>query len=138
MTPTLTVDVARTVARLTLFGAPRTKKNSGTIWRVGTRTVIKPSDAWLAWRDTVRASLAQRPEFALGFSIPLNCAATFYRDREAGDAVGYYQGLADILEECGVVQDDKWIVSWDGSRLKKDRDCPRVELTLTWAALCAA
>jgi hypothetical protein len=62
---------------------------------------------------------------------PVNCAALFYRDADRGDAVGFYQGLADLLEKGGVVSNDKWIVTWDGARLCKDASRPRVELTLT-------
>jgi hypothetical protein len=45
--------------------------------------------------------------------------------------VGYYQGLADLLESRGILANDKHIVSWDGSRLLKDAARPRVELILT-------
>jgi len=62
---------------------------------------------------------------------PLNCAAIFHRDANRGDAVGYYQGLADALEKAGIVADDKWIVQWDGSRLAKDAKRSRIEVTLT-------
>ena len=62
---------------------------------------------------------------------PVNCAALFYRDALRGDAVGFYQGLADVLEKAGIVENDKFIVSWDGSRLRKDAARPRVELVLT-------
>jgi hypothetical protein len=62
---------------------------------------------------------------------PLNCTAIFYRDANRGDAVGYYQGLADALEKAGIVADDKWIVQWDGSRLAKDADWPRIDVVLT-------
>ena len=62
---------------------------------------------------------------------PHNCRALFYRDAARGDAVGYYQGLADLLEKRGVISNDKWLVSWDGSRLEIDKENPRVEVTLT-------
>ena len=62
---------------------------------------------------------------------PHNIAAVFYRDANRGDAVGYYQGLADLLEKFGIVSNDKWLVSWDGSRLRKDKLNPRVEVELT-------
>lgn len=64
---------------------------------------------------------------------PMNCAATFYRDRTTGDAVGYYQGLADLLEKRGIIRNDSQIVSWDGSRLAKDAENPRTEIVLTEA-----
>lgn len=63
-------------------------------------------------------------------TVKLNCRALFFRDANAGDAVGYYQGLADVLQEAGILQDDVSIVSWDGTRLTKDANDPRVELVL--------
>lgn len=60
----------------------------------------------------------------------VRCAATFYRDRNAGDTVGYYQGLADLLEKRGVLANDKQIIDWAGSELRKDTKHPRTELTL--------
>lgn len=117
---------------LTLPGPPRTKKNSATISRVGTRVVLRPSEAWMAWRDAVRvAALRAGWHRHAPIAAPVNCAALFYRDARRGDACGYYQGLADVLEEIGVVDDDKRIEQWDGSRLLVDRADPRVVLTLT-------
>jgi hypothetical protein len=62
---------------------------------------------------------------------PVNCRALIYRDALRGDAVGFYQAIGDLLQLAGVVTDDKYIVSWDGSRLLKDPVRPRVELELT-------
>lgn len=116
--------------RLTILGAPRTKKNHGR--RVYSfrrkRTFNVPSEAFEAFEARALPQLAKAPALP---AAPLNCEATFYRDARTGDAVGYYQALADILEKAGVVPDDKWIVAWDGSRLAVDRANPRVELTLT-------
>lgn len=89
-----------------------------------------PSAAFIAYQDSALAQIAMRGEPPM-LARPLNCAAIFYRDAERGDAVGYYQALADILQKAGVVADDKWIVCWDGSRLKKDSKNPRVEVTIT-------
>ena len=69
--------------------------------------------------------------FDIVIYISPSCAALFYRQKRIGDANGYYQGLADALEAAGVLADDKWIVQWDGSRLRKDKDRPRIEVTLT-------
>lgn len=119
--------------RFTVPGAPRTKKNSGKIWNRGNRRIIRPSEAWLEWRDMVKRYTATKPEFRLRIDKPVNCCAHFYRDREAGDSHGYYNGIADVLQEIEVVVDDKWLVSWDGSRLLKDNMRPRTEVVLTWA-----
>ena len=121
---------------------PRTKKNSRVHAKVSGRTVPLPSDAYRtmeagikAWTAPKSIRLADIPwpvELRkLNLAQPLNCAAIFYRDANRGDAVGYYQALADALESAGVLSDDKWIVQWDGSRLAKDAKRPRIEVTLT-------
>ena len=103
---------------LLIPGAPRTKKNHGSVIQRGGRRFHIPSGAWLAWRDAVHAEnlkLPLRDRYPQLASRSYNCAAVFYRDAARGDAVGYYQGLADLLEYLGVVPNDRYIVSWDGS-----------------------
>ena len=119
--------------RFTVFGAPRTKKNSNILALAGRRHVVLPSKAWTKWAKTAVIVGVEGRGVVLGRAPdqPYNICATFYRDRNTGDAVGYYQGLADLLQKRGVISDDKWLVSWDGSRLKKDADNPRVEITLS-------
>lgn len=121
---------------LLISGAPRTKKNHGRVIQRGRRRFHIPSDAWTMWSRLGALELAQilRREsrmFPIAKSVNLNCRALFYRDALMGDAVGYYQGLADLLQYAGVLEDDVSLVSWDGSRLLKDADRPRVELLLT-------
>ena len=118
---------------LTIPGAPRTKKNHGRRVHAGGRVLTMPSLAWQEWCDAVAPQIRA---WALRNRVqpiarPVNCAALFYRDALRGDAVGFYQGLADVLEKAGIVENDKFIVSWDGSRLRKDAARPRVELALT-------
>ena len=62
---------------------------------------------------------------------PINVSAAFYRDKLTGDAVGYYQALADALEEGGIVENDSLIRSWNGSKLLKDAKNPRIEIEIT-------
>lgn len=122
------------VLTLTLPGPPRTKKTSNRLVKAGARHRVLPSKAWETWRDACYAHTLQRLvrsrriESQHAIAYPVNVAAVFYRDAARGDAVGYYQGLADVLEYCGIVDDDKWIVAWDGSRLLVDRTNPRVEV----------
>lgn len=71
-----------------------------------------------------------KPRTLVPAGLALNCRATFYRHANVGDAVGFYQGVADVLESHGIVDNDRQLVSWDGSRLRKDKDRPRVELVL--------
>ena len=114
----------------TLLGPPRTKKNSGIISTRG-RPRILPSAAFTAWNRIAQMQLARIRADALGplpFTVPVNVKAHFYREKNIGDAVGYYQALADALEEGGIVENDRLIERWDGSRLMKDSERPRVEV----------
>lgn len=113
----------------TIPWAPRTKKNHG--WRTKSGKQM-PSHAFMEWN--AKAQIRLIPIRQRGtIQTPVNCRALIYRDRLSGDAVGYYQALADALEDARVVHDDVLIVSWDGSRLLKDAKNPRVEVVLTEA-----
>jgi hypothetical protein len=115
---------------LTVHGAPRTKKNHGSVIQRGKRRFHIPSAAWTNWAATAPVIYQSCGVPTPPVGVKVNCRALFYRDAERGDAVGYYQGLADLLEKRGVVANDRLIVSWDGSRLLKDSANPRVELVL--------
>lgn len=123
--------------RFTVYGAPRTKKTHNQVVTKG-RVRVLPSKAWTRWVKTAEVVFAKRDDCkdsivdrAIVPDRDYNVSAAFYRDALRGDAVGYYQGLADLLEKRGIISNDKWLVSWDGSRLLKDRDRPRVEVELT-------
>lgn len=118
--------------RFTLTGAPRTKKNSGWRNKAGKQM---PSHAYLWWNRLAQQQLALIRSGNTRFPItkPVNCAAAIYREALRGDAVGYYQAIADTLEHGGIVEDDALIVSWDGSRILKDAANPRIEVVLTEA-----
>ena len=47
------------------------------------------------------------------------------------DAVGLYESLGDLLQDGGILANDKLIEDWDGSRRLKDARNPRVEIFLT-------
>jgi len=118
---------------LVIHGAPRTKKTSNRLVRAGGRFRVLPSKANETWTNT--AVLQLRSAWNRGhrqhpIGVELNVRALFYRDANRGDAVGYYQALADALEAAGVVENDRLCVSWDGSRLLVDRHAPRIEVTL--------
>lgn len=124
---------------LVIVGCPRTKKTSNRIVRIRRKgkgsefTKILPSKAFCEWQDAsvpvIRAAMRGAGKETIR-GIEVNCRALFYRDALRGDAVGYYQGLADLLETAGVVESDALIVSWDGSRMLIDREKPRVEVLL--------
>lgn len=121
--------------RFTLLGAPRTKKTSNRLIPSNGRSParILPSAAFCAWNRIAQMELARVRAASTGFPIDfnVNVRAWFYRNADSGDAVGYYQALADALEEGRIVTNDRLVISWDGSRLLKDADNPRIEVWIT-------
>lgn len=158
--PLLAPIIAPRVMRLTIVSrdrqggiiAPATKKNHATIIRTRGRhglPALIPSEQFQVWEKgaldaCVAAGLAQRYKLEKNGKLrvahrwlpwpavdyPVNCRAVICRQANIGDAVGYYQAIGDWLQAAGVVVDDKWIVSWDGSRMTKDAAAPRVEIEL--------
>lgn len=122
----------------TIYGTPRTKKNHGRrkySFRKK-RTFNVPSEAYETWAGTAKKSLPlikQQVADAgvdLPITVDLNCSAQVFRHADVGDAVGFYQGLADWLEDVGVLKNDVQIRQWDGSRLRQDPALPRIVVTL--------
>jgi Holliday junction resolvase RusA-like endonuclease len=116
-------------------GAPRTKKNSSRFDLRGKFPRKLPSKAYQTWHEAARASFdadirALTTAGRIPIGRPVRLSATFYRDRRSGDLVGYQQALADFLEAEGVLTNDRFVVSWDGTRADKDAARPRIEVTL--------
>jgi len=89
--------------------------------------ILLPSEVYVAWLERALPQIT-RPATPIDFQV--NCRATLYRALAIGDDDNYYHALADCLEKAGVVKNDKWIVSWDGSRIRKDSANPRIEWAL--------
>lgn len=120
-----------------IFGAPRTKKNhSRIVGRNTGRMRLLPSEAHEEWERVALGSMygirAAARKFGVGLPIAedVNCRAVFYRQANIGDANGYYQALADFLQNAGIVKNDQQIKQWDGARLRKDSANPRIEVWL--------
>ena len=144
-------------ARFTILSPPRTKKTSNRIVTIkgkeGGRgfSKILPSAAHAAWFKIAmsQALLIRQAVKAVGYTLPIfspvHINAQFYLERSAGDLLGFEQALADFLQEpiasgkdprrliqngCGVINNDVQIISWDGSRLRKDAKNPRIEVEI--------
>jgi len=119
---------------LVIYGMARTKKNRPIMTRAGYnqtgRAVLLPNKEWVAWaKDAPLKYAGEWPTRPMTQQV--NCAASFYlTPRQGGDALGYYEGLADLLQDRGVLLNDKLIVQWDRSRLLVDAAHPRVEVEL--------
>lgn len=121
---------APVVHRLVILGMPRTKKTSDEFGHAGGRFHKFPAKEWRAWaRDAPVQWLSSNPWRPI--TTRVSARALFYlTPRQGGDAHGYYQGLADFLQDRGILHNDRLIRHWDGSRLLVDRARPRVELEL--------
>ncbi len=116
--------------RLYIPVTPRTKKTSNRVMRFGKFNKVMPSEAFIDFQNAALPHLVEQFRPRESIATPVNVRATFYRDANRGDLVGYMTALADVLERAGVVANDKWIMGWDGTRLDKDAARPRVELVI--------
>ena len=122
-----------------LPGPPRTKKNHNRLVRAGGRYRVLPSKPYEEWRRSLEGYALhlmmslRRHGVRLPITRPVRVAATFYRDRNIGDLVGYQQALADWMEGVGLLENDRQIVSWDGTRMDVDRERPRIEVEIETA-----
>jgi len=95
---------------------------------------LLPSQAYRDWEAAaITGILPVLEPFRMYFPINYAChmMAKIYRDRDVGDWCGYVQGIGDFLEDVGILQDDVLLRSFDGTRLYKDAENPRIELWLT-------
>jgi len=118
---------------MTIFGAPRTKKNSQRLVKVKGRWLPLPSKPYARWLKAAipQARVQWFPICHEPLRRPCAIVATFYRARRTGDLNNFFAALADMLQEAGVVEDDKFITCWDGSKLDADPKRPRIELLIT-------
>jgi len=130
----------------TVFGMPRTKKTSDEFGFPGGKFTKFPAKEWRRWVKQARIEW-QTPQPVLPIRGFVTCRALFFLTaRQRGDSHGYYQGLADFLENRGIpdikgghglLVNDYLIADWDGSRgpwhsrSYISRDNPRVEVLLT-------
>ena len=118
--------------KLTIYGDPRTKKNSSRIMydaRTG-RRFVSASAAYKEYEDDCAAQIVRNtPEG----EPPYNVKCVYYmRTRRKVDLVNLLEATCDILVRAGVLPDDDStvIASHDGSRVRYDRDEPRVEIDI--------
>lgn len=130
---------------ITWEGRPISKKSSQRIIMQGKRRIIIYSKAYQEIKKTVIPQLT-----ALSSSRSLSeavgevdhlgspgCKIAVRAHLYAGkgiepDLSGALETVGDVLQEAGLIENDRWIKSWDGSRvLTIDKDHPRTELVIT-------
>jgi hypothetical protein len=141
------------VIRFTIPGAPTTKKNRAQIIpsESGQGAILVPNEKYRQWRrraikwKQVILTTARDAGYTPPIEAHLSCRALFYRPMETtGDFDGYIAGLGDFLEPewvdpvkdtitrpgVGLIENDRQIRDWDGTRLLIDRENPRIEVEL--------
>lgn len=112
--------------KLTLYGDPRTKKNSARILksRSGGRFVA-PSKAYVD--DCLRQ--IKRPRSPISARVNVRCVYYMKTARRV-DLANLIEATTDILVKTRVLEDDnsKIVAAHDGSREDYDKQNPRVEI----------
>ena len=126
------------MTKLIIFGQPITKKNSINLVDIGKqcpcckrkeKSIPLPSSAFKAYEKAAMTQLRLTSHRYRG-KVEV-CAKYYLKTLRLPDLNNLMGATADILQATGIIQDDKDIVSWDGSRIMgKDPD-PRVEITIT-------
>lgn len=117
--------------RIIWQGRPITKKNSQKLIHAKGRTIPIPSAQYKQYEvDCLKQTIPWREPI----TIPVNVCCIYYMPTHGlVDLVGLLQATDDILTRAGVIEDDnsRIVASHDGSRVKYDKQNPRVEITIT-------
>lgn len=125
-------DENRVLLRMTIPGAPRTKKNSAVVGeKQDGSPVVLPS---AAYRQYARDCLKMMPRaYKPKFTQPMNMCCLYYMPtKRRVDLVNLLEATCDIFVAAGILFDDHCgiVAAHDGSRVLYDKDKPRVEITL--------
>lgn len=137
--------------RFTVTGAPRVKKNNQRVAFNGRFSTKYNTQTYKDWESTARDELAlQLLQYRehLPITTPVNLCCIFYMPTLGRvDLSALYEGIQDVLaskdkyDKAGrlksrglyILEDDnfKIVAGHDGSRVRLDRERPRMEITIT-------
>ena len=132
--------MAETLWSCVILGDPRTKKNSMIIAGSGPKCPVckKHKKQWPrqspqhdAYTKAAIRQLGRKPEQAI--SSPVHCRYVFYMaTRRVVDGLNLEAAIDDLLVEADVLEDDNSgiVASHDGSRVRYDKERPRVEVEI--------
>ena len=117
----------------TIYGEPRSKKNSCQIVNIGGKPRLIQSKNY---RDYEKDACWQISELHITDHIDClsNVKYTFYRSsKRRVDLSNLIAAADDILVKAGILEDDNWKIvgGHDGSRIRFDPAAPRTEITIT-------
>ena len=115
--------------KLTLYGDPRTKKNSARILRSrsGGRFVA-PSKAYVDYETDCLRQI-KRPHSPISARVNVRCVY-YMATRRKVDLANLIDATTDILVKAKVLADDnsQIVAAHDGSRVDYDKKNPRAEI----------
>lgn len=114
---------------LTVYGDPRTKKNSARILtgRAG-RPYVAPSKAYVEYETDCLRQI-NRPRSPISARVNVRCVYYMKTARQV-DLANLIEATTDILVKSRVLEDDncKIVAAHDGSRVDYDKANPRAEI----------
>jgi Holliday junction resolvase RusA-like endonuclease len=123
------------MVKITIPGRPVPKKNSAVM--VAKRSLILPSKAFRDYEKFCLGNrkspgwLAQWGNVRFTDPVQLTCLYWLPDKRWWPDLLNLLAGTSDILEEAGILENDRLVQSVDGSRIMGlDPENPRVEITI--------
>jgi crossover junction endodeoxyribonuclease rusA superfamily len=117
---------------LVIYGRPTTKKNSSRVVMAGRYPRVLPSKAFTEYEKLALQQLQfYRKRFYVAGPVHVRCRYYMPDKRSWPDLVGLLQATSDILTDAKLIDDDKWIVHYDGSCIAGvDKSSPRVEIDI--------
>ena len=117
--------------KLTLYGDPRTKKNSARILRTRScAPFVAPSKVFADYQESCLRQI-KRPRSPVSARVNVRCIYYMKTARRV-DLANLIEATTDILVKARVLEDDnsKIVAAHDGSRVELDRENPRVEIEI--------
>lgn len=118
--------------KFTIYGEPRTKKNSSRIVKIGSYHKIIPSKQYLAYeKDFVQQAINMRVNKKIAYKANIACIY-YMKTRRKVDLTNLLSGTMDCLVSSGVIEDDNCTIAYshDGSYVDYDKNNPRVEIEI--------
>lgn len=117
--------------KITLYGRPITKKNSGRIVRAGKYPKLLPSKQYVAYEKDCLKQITGAHKKRLNERYNVKCIY-YMPTRHKVDLTNLLNATMDILVAANVLEDDnsKIVAAHDGSRVLYDKENPRVEIEI--------
>ena len=100
-----------------LPGRPATKKNSGRIVQKGKLKILLPSEAFEKYENECLWRLTRYKKYKFDMPVQMQCVYYLPDKAHYPDLVGLMQATADILEKAQILDNDRLVVSWDGTHI---------------------